>query len=262
MDLDKLASDPVLEANVARILRAAPPPTAQLSSAAVCKRLVQFGSSATTLGQFESACRMFGRFDRDALESVYSAIQTHRRAPASVSASSVFGSAHTATIGSTSVADEQAGSSGGGLIYVPKSKRATAVDAATESKGKQSVLGLDARAAKLRAEAVASMNKKRAVMSFDPDEKEEDSKEPDSVKFRHANVPANLKHRRADTPSDPGGLSLTAQQRLEDHRRRLHGLEGHRKGIAYETTGHQNSSHTNRSDNGRSTRESSDRPRH
>ncbi|KAJ2030391.1 hypothetical protein GGI08_009511, partial [Coemansia sp. S2] len=153
MDLDKLASDPVLEANVARILRAAPPPTAQLSSEAVCKRLVQFGSSATTLGQFESACRMFGRFDRDALESVYSAIQTHRRAPASVSASSVFGSAHTTTIGSASVADEQAGSSGGGLIYVPKSKRATAVDAATESKGKQSVLGLDARAAKLRAEA-------------------------------------------------------------------------------------------------------------
>ncbi|KAJ2052142.1 Pre-mRNA-splicing factor ATP-dependent RNA helicase PRP16 [Coemansia sp. S16] len=231
MDLDKLASDPVLEANVARILRAAPPPTAQLSSEAVCKRLVQFGSSATTLGQFESACRMFGRFDRDALESVYSAIQTHRRAPASVSASSVFGSAHTTTIGSASVADEQAGSSGGGLIYVPKSKRATAVDAATESKGKQSVLGLDARAAKLRAEAVASMNKKRAVMSFDSDEKEEDSKEPDSVKFKHANVPANLRHRRADTPSDPGGLSLTAQQRLEDHRRRLHGLEGHRKAV-------------------------------
>ncbi|KAJ2018654.1 Pre-mRNA-splicing factor ATP-dependent RNA helicase PRP16 [Coemansia sp. S680] len=229
MDLDKLASDPVLEANVARILRAAPPPTAQLSSEAVCKRLVQFGSSATTLGQFESACRMFGRFDRDALESVYSAIQTHRRSPASVSASSVFGAAHTTTIGSASVADEQAGSSGGGLIYVPKSKRATAVDAATESKGKQSVLGLDARAAKLRAEAVASMNKKRAVMSFDSDEKEEDSKEPDSVKFKHANVPANLRHRRADTPSDPGGLSQTAQQRLEDHRRRLHGLEGHHR---------------------------------
>ncbi|KAJ2869707.1 hypothetical protein GGH93_006085 [Coemansia aciculifera] len=234
MDLDKLASDPALEANVARILQAAPPPTAQLSSSAVCKRLVQFGSSAKTLGQFESACRMFGRFDRDALESVYSAIQTHRRAPASVSASSVFGSAHTTTIGGASVADEQAGSSGGGLIYVPKSKRATATDAATENKGKQSVLGLDARAAKLRAEAVASMNKKRAVMSFDTDEKEEESKEPDSVKFRHANVPANLRHRRADTPSDPGGLSLTAQQRLEGHRRRLHGLEGNRKGISYD----------------------------
>ncbi|KAJ2056357.1 Pre-mRNA-splicing factor ATP-dependent RNA helicase PRP16 [Coemansia sp. S146] len=226
MDLDKLASDPALEATVARILQAAPPPTAQLSSSAVCKRLVQFGSSAKTLGQFESACRMFGRFDRDALESVYSAIQTHRRAPASVSASSVFGSAHTITIGGASVTDEQAGSSGGGLIYVPKSKRAAATDAATESKGKQSILGLDARAAKLRAEAVASMNKKRAIMSFDSDEREEESKEPDSVRFRHANVPANLRHRRADTPSDPGGLSLTAQQRLEDHRRRLHGLEG------------------------------------
>ncbi|KAJ2791573.1 hypothetical protein GGI18_001040, partial [Coemansia linderi] len=125
MDLDKHAGDPVLEASVARILQAAPPATAQMSSPAVCKRLVQFGSTAKTLGQFESACRMFGRFDHDALESVYSAIQTHRRAPAAVSASAVFGTAHTTTLGGASVADEQAGLSGGGLIYVPKSKRGT-----------------------------------------------------------------------------------------------------------------------------------------
>ncbi|KAJ2818927.1 hypothetical protein FBU31_005705, partial [Coemansia sp. 'formosensis'] len=251
MDLDNQAADPVLEAKVARILQAAPPPTAHLSSPAVCKRLIQFASTATALGQFESACRMFGRFDRDALESIYSAIQTHRRAPA---ASSVFGPAHT-----IETSDAPAGLSGGGerggLIYVPKSKRATTTDA-EERTGKQSVLGLDARAAKLRAEAVASMGKRR-IMSFDPDDQEKDVKEPESVAFRHANAPANLRHRRADTPSDPGGVSLTAQQRLEDHRRRLHGLEGHCRGIAYETTGH----HTSRSDKGRSAREPSDRHR-
>ncbi|KAJ2894080.1 hypothetical protein GGI21_005334 [Coemansia aciculifera] len=228
MDLDKQAGDPALEASVARILQAAPPTTAQLVSPAVCKRLVQFGSTAKTLDQFEGACRMFGRFDRDALESVYSAIQSHRRhAPASaVPTSSVFGSAHTTTIGGTNSATEEPAESsgGGGLIYVPKSKRSEApASAESESKGRQSVLGLDARAAKLRAEAVASMNRKRAVMSFD--EEEAEKKKPEPVTFKHAHVPTNLRHRRADTPSDPGGVSATAQQRLKDHRRRLHGLE-------------------------------------
>ncbi|KAJ2504271.1 hypothetical protein IWW47_002605, partial [Coemansia sp. RSA 2052] len=173
---------------------------------------------------------------------------------------SVFGSAHTTTISGNSATDERAeslegGGRGGGLIYVPKAKRA-ATPAEAEGKGKQSVLGLDARAAKLRAEAVASMNKRRAAMSFASDDKgdeERERKEPDAVKFKHVNIPTNLRHRRADTPSDPGGVSATAQQRLEDHRRRLHGLEGHLKGLSYETT--------RRSDRGDAARESTGRRR-
>ncbi|KAJ2742304.1 Pre-mRNA-splicing factor ATP-dependent RNA helicase PRP16 [Coemansia sp. BCRC 34301] len=257
MDLDRQAGDPALEARVAQILQAAPPATAQLASSAVCKRLVQFGSAAKTLGHFERDCRMFGRFDSNALASVYSAI----RAPAAaVPTSSVFGSAHTTTIGNLAADEHAESSGGGGLIYVPKSKRAAVAGtpAEAESKGKQSVLGLDARAAKLRADAVASMNKRRAVMSFASDEEEKKAKGPESVKFRHANIPANLRHRRADTPSDPGGVSITAQQRLEDHRRRLHDLESHRKGLSYETAGRHNPPRASRSERGDSARNSTD----
>ncbi|KAJ1842508.1 hypothetical protein LPJ70_003788, partial [Coemansia sp. RSA 2708] len=127
MDLERLTADPALEAQVSRILQNAPPSTASLASAAMCKRLVQFAGQSPTLAHFESVCRTFGRFDTTALASVYSA--AHPRKQSSDGATS------------------------GGLIFAP------AKDKRTDNEPKGSVLGLDRRAAELRERAVKSMGR-------------------------------------------------------------------------------------------------------
>ncbi|KAJ2563534.1 hypothetical protein GGH12_002508 [Coemansia sp. RSA 1822] len=108
MDLDDKTVDPKLEARVTRILHDAP---TQLVSQAVCKRLVQFGARAPSFEQFETACGMFGRFDKRVLEDVYDAVQEHTRDARKVTTSQVFGSAVD-----------------GGLVYVPQGELNLALD--------------------------------------------------------------------------------------------------------------------------------------
>ncbi|KAJ2541821.1 Pre-mRNA-splicing factor ATP-dependent RNA helicase PRP16 [Coemansia sp. RSA 1853] len=128
MDLDDKTVDPKLEARVTRILHDAP---TQLASQAVCKRLVQFGARAPSFEQFETACGMFGRFDKRVLEDVYDAVQEHTRDARKVTTSQVFGSAVD-----------------GGLVYVPQGQRTS------EEKSRNSALGLEQRAKALRAAAL------------------------------------------------------------------------------------------------------------
>ncbi|KAJ2120204.1 Pre-mRNA-splicing factor ATP-dependent RNA helicase PRP16 [Coemansia sp. RSA 720] len=237
MDLDDKTVDPKLEARVTRILHDAP---TQLASQAVCKRLVQFGARAPSFEQFETACGMFGRFDKRVLEDVYDAVQEHTRDARKVTTSQVFGSAVD-----------------GGLVYVPQGQRTS------EEKSRNSALGLEQRAKALRAAAVESISRRaepgsRQVESdsrrvgSDSRQVESDSRRAESVarrvgsdsrraesvarraesdfrrttrddrhtKLRHA--PTNLRRRGDDTPSHPGGVSAAAQRRLDEHRRKPH----------------------------------------
>ncbi|KAJ2318015.1 Pre-mRNA-splicing factor ATP-dependent RNA helicase PRP16, partial [Coemansia sp. RSA 2704] len=183
MDLERLTADPALEAQVSRILQNAPPSTASLASAAMCKRLVQFAGQSPTLAHFESVCRTFGRFDTTALASVYSA--AHPRKQSSDATTS------------------------GGLIFAP------AKDKRTDNEPKGSVLGLDRRAAELRERAVKSMGRTTTP----------DAAEGGAPRFRQPHVPAHLRQRRADTPSNPGGVSEEARRRLDERRRRTNRYE-------------------------------------
>ncbi|KAJ1807161.1 hypothetical protein LPJ56_004969, partial [Coemansia sp. RSA 2599] len=240
MDLAGQSVDAKLEARIDSILKSASATTAQLSTPAVCKRLAQFGASSSTLQRFESACRMFGRFDSDALQSVYNAVRDHQKA------ASVFGTAEA----SERLHAEDGGGGAGGLVYVPKSRRAADDSSATKGSSSlagKSLLGLDRRAAELRQRALQSMNRKRELL--DDDDKNGQADGPVvPVKFRQTHGAANLRQRRADTPSNPGGLSETAQRRLDEHRRKLHGSEASRRGIAYD------SGRSRRDDYGRSRR--------
>ncbi|KAJ2861592.1 Pre-mRNA-splicing factor ATP-dependent RNA helicase PRP16 [Coemansia erecta] len=256
MDLNSDDIDTKLVADVMQILQNAPGATAQqLATSAVCKRLVQFGTKAHSLQHFENACKMFGRFDSSALESAYGAIQAHQkhRATSGLTKSVFGGSEHTSL---AAEAEDQhtfagdIGGGGGGLVYVPKSKRQDAAGKEPDqpaggsniqqqqpgsgNRGK-SVLGLDKLAAKLRADAVNSMSERQA-RSKAPEQKTD--AEGEGPRFRAPHIPTNLRQRRADTPSDPGGVSANAQQRLDEHRRRLghrHRIEGSHGSLSYES---------------------------
>ncbi|KAJ2804602.1 hypothetical protein H4R20_002442 [Coemansia guatemalensis] len=250
MDLDGQHVDPGLEASVGRILQSAEGTTAQLATSAVSRRLVQFGTSASSLQQFETACRMFGRFDTSALETVYNKIKQHQQDTAGkVAASSVFGSAERRKpLGESSQA------ASGGLIYVPKARRdnerqrsesngGSGDDAGTNG-ARKSALGLDKRAALLRAEAVRSLAEKRQSSRGsdtlkDVEVKNDRDKPRETFKTRqHIHDSTTLRRRRADTPSDPGGVTAAAQRRLEEHRRRAGRSEGSHRGLAYDSGSH------------------------
>ncbi|KAJ2697833.1 hypothetical protein FB645_005815 [Coemansia sp. IMI 203386] len=213
MDLAGQSVDAKLETRIDSILKNGPAGTAQLSTPAVCKRLAQFGASSSSQQQFDSACRMFGRFDSDVLQSVYKAIRDHQKT------ANVFSAAEQMPV------DGNAGK--GGLVYVPKSKRDT--KSPQQQTGK-SALGLDRRAAELRQRAVEAMADRRREQQ----DKKDDEKQGDKlVQFRQTHASVSLRQKRADTPSNPGGVSEVAQRRLEEHRRKMHGAEGTRRGISY-----------------------------
>ncbi|KAJ1749407.1 Pre-mRNA-splicing factor ATP-dependent RNA helicase PRP16 [Coemansia sp. RSA 1821] len=208
MDLRKV--DPQLETRISRLLQNAPPATSQLASPVVCKRLAQFAMQASGLHQFEAACKMFGRFDAQTLESVYNAVQQHQRSLSAVTTSKIFSkdvNTSTAEQNNSQHSDQQQNSSAGGLIYVPKS--------GDKHSGGQSALGLDKRAAELRAKALESMGKRQT----EPDE----SEPKPAIKFKHPHIPTNLRQRRADTtPSSWSNSSAAdARHRPDEHHRRL-----------------------------------------
>ncbi|KAJ1894255.1 hypothetical protein LPJ81_005195, partial [Coemansia sp. IMI 209127] len=278
MDLNSDDIDTRLVADVRQILQNAPGATAQqLATSAVCKRLVQFGAKAHSLQHFENACKMFGRFDSNALESAYDAIQAHQKHRTTAGLTkSVFGNKEHKSL--TAEAEDQHTFAGGGLVYVPKSKRQNAAGmepdpAASGSNTQQqqqpgsgnkgkSVLGLDKLAAKLRADAINSMSE-RQTRSKTPDQKADAEEGP---RFRAPHIPANLRQRRADTPSDPGGVSASAQQRLDEHRRRLghRRIEGSHGSLSYESGSrrvHDGDSGSRRRSRSRSPRRDRDRDR-
>ncbi|KAJ2546695.1 hypothetical protein EV175_005503, partial [Coemansia sp. RSA 1933] len=247
MDLNSEDIDPKLVADIKHILQDAPGVAAQqLATSVVCKRVVQFGTKARSLQEFENACKMFGRFDSNALESAYGTIQAHKKHKTTAGlVSSVFGGKQQLSSEvehQTAATEDQHAASGGGLVYVPKNKRQHTTDGdsgmgasssahQTEKTEKgTSALGLDKLAAKLRADAIRSIAEKRAK------EPEKASKE-EEPRFRTAHIPTHLRQRRADTPSDPGGVSASAQQKLDKHRRRLGNrrIEGSSKGSSYES---------------------------
>ncbi|KAJ1661857.1 Pre-mRNA-splicing factor ATP-dependent RNA helicase PRP16 [Coemansia sp. RSA 1646] len=251
MDLDGQDIDPKLVADVSQILQNAPGAAAQqLATSVVCKRLVQFGAKTHSLQQFENACKMFGRFDNNVLEAAYDAIQAHQKHRTMAGLTSKgFGNdkqtAPTLDHQIPEIESQQHSTSGGGLVYVPKSRRqyTTESDLGATARGRDaqkpsaisergtSALGLDKLAAKLRADAVSSINEKRRLS------KEADQASSEMPRFRTPHIPTNLRQRRADTPSDPGGVSISAQQRLDEHRRRLghHHAEGSHRGLSYES---------------------------
>ncbi|KAJ2081967.1 hypothetical protein H4R24_001946 [Coemansia sp. RSA 988] len=285
MDLDGQHVGSGLEASVGRILQEAEGTTAQLATSAVSRRLVQFGTSASSLQQFETACRMFGRFDASALEAVYNRIKQHQQDTTSkVAASSVFGSS---ARGNT--LEESSQITTGGLIYVPKAQRdnkkqlsegndGSSDDVGTNSH-RGSALGLDKRAALLRAEALKSLAERRHSSRNSNTQKymeaKDDGERPRET-FRARQQPhdsTTLRRRRADTPSDPGGVTAAAQQRLEEHRRRIGRTEGGHRGLAYDSGSHRkrgseyrerhrsrSRSQSPRRDRSRSQRPSSSRP--
>ncbi|KAJ1723685.1 hypothetical protein LPJ53_001966, partial [Coemansia erecta] len=80
MNVDGQAADmQQLEKRIDGILKGASAGTAALSTPAMCQRLAQFAQTARSSEQFEATCKMFGRFDGDALASVYRAVQEHKK---------------------------------------------------------------------------------------------------------------------------------------------------------------------------------------
>ncbi|KAJ2616293.1 hypothetical protein H4S08_000852 [Coemansia sp. RSA 1365] len=284
MDLNNQQVDPGLEASVSRILQGAEGTTAQLATSAVSRRLVQFGTSASSLQQFEAACRMFGRFDTNTLETVYNRIkQHHQDTTGKVAASSVFGSPTRGKL-----PNQSSQTTAGGLIYVPKTQRdkeeqhskssGTGDDANTDGHRK-SALGLDKRAALLRAEAVRSLAEKRSSSRGSDTLKHIEAKDNEDrprEAFRTRQQPrvsTTLRRRQEDTPSHPGGVTAAAQQRLEEHRQRTGRAEGGHRGLAYDSGSHgkrdtehrerrrsRSRSRSPRRDRSRSQRPSSSRP--
>ncbi|KAJ2746107.1 hypothetical protein H4S06_005261, partial [Coemansia sp. BCRC 34490] len=216
----------------------------------VSKRLIQFGTKAGSFQLFENACKMFGRFDSNSLQAAYNTIQAYQKGKAKTElASKLFGGVDAGNKEhqqrqSTSTSSNRlgGGDSSGGLVYVPKSRRrfentgdedsnslpskkyssSTAEHQPTTSDRGKSALGLDKLATKLRADAVKSMRERQDTKSEET--RKEETRKQDTVvgpQFRVQHVPSSLRKRRADTPSDPGGVSASAQQRLEEHRRRL-----------------------------------------
>ncbi|KAJ2692021.1 hypothetical protein GGH99_002004, partial [Coemansia sp. RSA 1285] len=216
----------------------------------VSKRLIQFGTKAGSFQLFENACKMFGRFDSNSLQAAYNTIQAYQKGKAKTElASKLFagvdaGNKEHQQRQSTSTSSDRlgGGDSSGGLVYVPKSRSrfentgdedsnslpskkyssSTAEHQPTTSDRGKSALGLDKLATKLRADAVKSMRERQNTKGEEA-RKEETHKQDTVVgpQFRVQHVPSSLRKRRADTPSDPGGVSASAQQRLEEHRRRL-----------------------------------------
>ncbi|KAJ2525068.1 hypothetical protein GGI11_000340 [Coemansia sp. RSA 2049] len=222
----------------------------QFATDIVSKRLIQFGTKAGSFQLFENACKMFGRFDSNSLQAAYNTIQAYQKGKAKTElASKLFagvdaGNKEHQQRQSTSTSSDRlgGGDSSGGLVYVPKSRRrfenteaedsnsltskkyssSTAEHRPTTSDRGKSALGLDKLAAKLRADAVKSMRERQDTKGEET--RKEEIHKQDAVKgpqFRVQHVPSSLRKRRADTPSDPGGVSASAQQRLEEHRRRL-----------------------------------------
>ncbi|KAJ2724508.1 hypothetical protein GGI07_001939, partial [Coemansia sp. Benny D115] len=210
MDLAGRPQDALLESAVDNILRQAPAQTAQLATPTVCKRLIHFATQSTTQQQFETACRTFGRFDSDSLAAVYNRVQSHHLTNPS--------------------AAQKESPGGGGLVYVPRSKKGNASE---NPKPRSSVLGLDRRAAELREKALSSMagrindSGRRRDLEDDVDDR--------PVSFRQAHVPVSLRQKRIDTPSDPGGLSRDAQRRMEERRGRGNEHGSRRGTLAYES---------------------------
>ncbi|KAJ2787521.1 hypothetical protein GGI15_000652 [Coemansia interrupta] len=228
-----------LEARIDGILKGASAGTAALSTPAMCQRLAQFAETARSSQQFEATCKMFGRFDGDALASVYQAVQEHKR---------------------TVKTDTER--TGGGLIYVPKAKRADD-ERARAAEGK-SALGLDRRAAELRRLAVQSMGGEKTCQTT-VSSKREDA-EDDQVKFRQpqtqTQASVRLRQKRPETPSHPGGLSVAAQRRLDEHRRRQHGSDDRsRRGLAYGSGRHRSRTRSRSRSDSRSDRRQTDRRR-
>ncbi|KAJ2780462.1 hypothetical protein H4R18_003444 [Coemansia javaensis] len=178
------AADPQLDATVARILQRAPGAAPEPPAPALCRRLAQFAAAAASPAHFEAACRTFGRFDGGTLGAVYAAVKAHRPAAARVFGGAASGAPPAAAAAAPSVAAPEPPAPGG-LIYVPKGAR-TAAAAAAADRG--SALGLDARAAMLRAQAVASMAAARSAPA--------DAAPPASFRTRqHARAPASLRRR-------------------------------------------------------------------
>ncbi|KAJ2364525.1 hypothetical protein IW150_006451, partial [Coemansia sp. RSA 2607] len=227
-----------LEARIDKILKQASAGTAALSTPAMCQRLAQFAVTARSSQQFETTCKMFGRFDGEALASVYQMVQEHKK---------------TAKTGTEKI--------DGGLIYVPKAKR-TDSEGARVGEGK-SALGLDKRAAELRRLAVQSMGGEKQRETTNSTRK--GTEENDVVKFRQPHASVKLRQQRPETPSNPGGLSEAAQRRLDEHRRNQHGTDGRsRRGLAYESSRHRSRSRSRsqtRSDSRRTDRRQTDRYR-
>ncbi|GAA5885982.1 hypothetical protein JCM5296_007051 [Sporobolomyces johnsonii] len=174
----------------------------------------RLSKSHTSLSSFHTALSSFGKFTQAQAAEIYDFCQ------AQDTLDRAFNNPQGLTVTDHDVlapdAPVRAGLSTGGAGG-PGDKHVFRAPQGTSRVAQKSTLGLDRLAAEKRREK-EQLEKTGAVKRFKYDDEDEDTADFKVPARRSA--PSNLRQRPDETPSHGGGLSATAQKRLDEHRAR------------------------------------------
>jgi pre-mRNA-splicing factor ATP-dependent RNA helicase DHX38/PRP16 len=191
----------------------------------------QFAIEQPNLAGFSTACATFGRFKDDFLRDLYDDILKNVPTKPKVAPSS--SSSPPAKVANGFVADRdqlpasapvQGGLQGGLLSKgASSSDRHTFKPTMPPPKPRQSLLGLDKLAETKRREAAEREHENKRRRVDDDDDRDDRGRRENNGHHIEFKKPLNLQNRnirerRVETPSNPGGLSDTAAERLRAHR--------------------------------------------
>ncbi|CAO3578347.1 unnamed protein product [Absidia cylindrospora] len=187
----------------------------------LAKRVIQIATNDRSFEKFASACKTFGKFNDEFLQSTYAKITEHSK---TTSQKQFSGPTATINEGAKGEVLMSGNNLPGGLIGRNKSSKSDEQRPVFKAPApKTSLLGLDELARKKRAAEAAKLK----VESDQSDKKVKmDSTsqwDDDASTIDDTDVPkqqAKYRSYRMETPSNPGGLSDSALQRMEQMKRR------------------------------------------
>jgi len=186
---------------------------------------------------FATACATFGRFKDDFLRDLYEDILKNiPTKPSSSASSSPPLKPQSVANGFAAEVDKLPASApmkGGLLTRTSPSDRHTFKPSMTPPRPRASMLGLDKLAETKRREAAAERErevdaKRRKIEEQDERMHRRESNGHHHVEFKRPSIPQNrnIRERRMDTPSHPGGLSDKALETLRAHREKRDASKG------------------------------------
>ncbi|KAI8342035.1 P-loop containing nucleoside triphosphate hydrolase protein [Chlamydoabsidia padenii] len=187
----------------------------------LAKRVIQIATNDRSFEKFASACKTFGRFNDDFLQATYTKITDYAKNPPKKEFSGPSASIDEGTKGEVLILGNNLP---GGLIGRNKSSKSDEQRPVFKAPApKTSLLGLDELARKKRAAEVA---KNKSSNEHEEKRIKVDSIsqwDDDASTIDDSDVPkqqAKYRSYRMETPSNPGGLSESALQRMESMKRR------------------------------------------
>lgn len=197
----------------------------------LARKVCQFAIDQPSLTGFATACSTFGRFKDDFIRDLYEDILKNIPAKPLISSSSTSSKPQSVTNGFAAERDELPGSApmpGGLLTKGSSSDRHTFKPTMPPPQPRPSMFGLDKLAETKRREAAErEQENKRRRLDDDNDEQGRGNSDR-HVEFKRPTLPQNrnVRERRMETPSNPGGLSEKALETLKAHREKRDAVRG------------------------------------